>query len=228
MHHRVLVVLDASVSYEDIERELIEVLAPFDENLVMDPYLSISREDLIIRERAKFQNLMETRFVEYMQNQEAFADKYGHFHAGFIGGKLPGLVAGDDDAIWEYVSQEYGSEEIDENGDIISTWNLDGHWDYWVIGGRFNSSVLNADSIGTDTSIIRRGELKSLNDIEGFVGKDGGWIAEHIFIKERSEEKFAFSDEDHEEMREKFSAFVHKELMKVDPQDWLIVVDAHS
>ncbi len=123
---------------QDLAAHLSEVLHRFDENREVDRYISETKEQQIAEQRRRFEqaaeNLRKYRAGEPPYDRPTLND--GHIR--WITTEAPALAKLDDDALWEHIVSEY-SDERDENGAIWSTYNPDSKWDWWTIGGRWES-----------------------------------------------------------------------------------------
>lgn len=130
-HYGVLVALPKGT--KDIESALAKVMEPFDENLEVGPYISETVDDII--------KLKATR-IEHIKEQLAKSKKLTNAR----------------DLLWEKETKErlkeiedMSDEEwyheqtedriLDEKGNVISTYNPDSKWDWYVIGGRWEGCI---------------------------------------------------------------------------------------
>ena len=92
-----------AVFHRDDQR-IEDLLAPYDENLEIDPYSEFTRDEA----------------VRYCR--ENWAEEY-------ITGKS-------DDELWKDIAHDYG-DNVDDSGNIYSTYNDGCKWDWYEIGGRW-------------------------------------------------------------------------------------------
>lgn len=100
---------------EDIEG----LLAPYDENLDVEPYIDKSASDI----QAEFDELKN----EYMANPE----KSNGFRTLTLSLNSPNA---------EWV-KEYSGGELDDDGNVLCTYNSDRKWDWYEIGGRWTGML---------------------------------------------------------------------------------------
>lgn len=68
-----------------------------------------------------------------------------------------------DEELFEHAtSTYYDGEEFNECGDLISTYNPDAMWDWWVVGGRWADKILLKDGTFCDRAYCRDIDFKHL------------------------------------------------------------------
>ena len=112
-HYLVGVVVD---SFEDIERKIAEILAPYDENLRVEPYISRTVEQMISDAKERKERYShEENISDYMKPYlEAITDR------DF------------------YNLEHYEDEDYDIKGNELTTYNPKSKWDWYSIGGRWS------------------------------------------------------------------------------------------
>lgn len=130
--------------------------------------------------------------------------------------------------------------DLDVNGDLWSTYNQDGYWDWWVIGGRWAGSWVlkpgatrglepqssafgfteeSRDPARTDAARKSEIEAESIGVSYAYIGLDGrwnqqgrmGWFA--IAVDEMSDQAWSQTYTDW--------------LLSLPADTWLVKVDAH-
>lgn len=107
-------------------------------------------------------------------------------------------AAGDTERTYEQAALAWWGGEIDDDGNVISTVNPDGVWDWWVVGGRFarewmlkptavRALTSEASSFGYTEEILdarrtdaaRKGEIdpESITASYAYLDLDGKWHA---------------------------------------------------
>ena len=114
---------------EDIEGKL----APYDEGLEVTPYISLKREELE-RERKEM--------IEEAKNPpEGTSIDYSVYKEGM--------------SLVEFV-RLYHEQELDKEGDMLTTYNPDSKWDWYEIGGRWKGMLLGKKGIKTDQARLNQ------------------------------------------------------------------------
>lgn len=124
---------------------LSRVLARYDENREVQPYISKTKEQQIADERQRHadaaENLRKYRSGEPPYDRPILNPR----HLEWIWTEAPALAKLNDEELWDHLLK-LGYEERDKNGAIWSTYNPDSKWDWWVIGGRWEDTYRNRQS----------------------------------------------------------------------------------
>lgn len=134
-HFSVLVISDD----EDIEG----ILAPYDENITVEPYIRATKQELIEKQRKKIQDYYTDVYSEFIQNPELYKEKYkdNPEHLEYIEFKFPKELEYTDEELYIEATKFMETEELTEDGDYISTYNPKSKWDWYMIGGRWGGSL---------------------------------------------------------------------------------------
>lgn len=115
-HYLVGVIID-DVTNIDVEKAISEVLAPYDENMRVEPYIYKTKAELIANGKARKERYSkEDNIADYMQEY---------------------LDATTDEELYQLEIEDLEENEIDADGNELSTYNPKSKWDWWQIGGRF-------------------------------------------------------------------------------------------
>lgn len=109
--------------FTDGKKSVEELLAPYDENIEVTPYVELTRQQMIEKalERKK----------DYEQR-----DRSGKEITDWM---KEYINANTDEELYQC---EFDSDcSYDENGNQLSTYNPDSKWDYWIVGGRCNGKL---------------------------------------------------------------------------------------
>lgn len=98
--------------------EVTNILAPYNENMEVEPYIYKTKAELIARGKA---------------NKE----KYSH-NEDIADWMKPYLEATTDEELYKLEIEGCAENEIDENGNLVSTYNPNSKWDWYAIGGRWD------------------------------------------------------------------------------------------
>ena len=105
----------------DIESSIEKILAPYDENLEVEPYIYKTKAELI--QQAKDYKICVQRRTE---ETDHITTEYEQSY----------LNAQTDEELYNLWREDYNM--YNENGDELSTYNPKSKWDWWVIGGRWS------------------------------------------------------------------------------------------
>lgn len=145
-----------------------EMLAPFSENMEVEPYVDETKEAII--------NSAKERKERVLQRKEKGEelDKYD----------IEYLNANTDEEL--YKLQIYEDESYDKNGNHLTTYNPNSKWDWYEIGGRWNKILLVKEEVkDIEEGTPSWGNLDSINKKapEGFKWVTGAKIKDIEFEK---------------------------------------------
>lgn len=119
-HYCVGVIIDG---IDNVEADVEKILAPYDENILVEPYICKTKAELI--QQAKNYKLHIQQEIE--KNTYHTITEYEQSY----------LNARTDEDF--YNLERYDDDTMyNENGDELSTYNPKSKWDWWVIGGRWS------------------------------------------------------------------------------------------
>lgn len=145
-----------------------EMLAPYSENMEVEPYVDETKEAII--------NSAKKRKERVLQRKEKGEelDKYD----------IEYLNANTDEEL--YKLQIYEDESYDKNGNHLTTYNPNSKWDWYKIGGRWNKILLVKEEVkDIEEGTPSWGNLDSINKKapEGFKWVTGAKIKDIEFEK---------------------------------------------
>lgn len=141
-HFTVTVAIPGSVDPAKLEAALEDIMAPFDEGLEVDRYVSATKAELIENAKASYMTVWAGPggYIErYAKDPAAYRAEFRSEHVKHI----EGLIAEDrlntwSDERWYQDAIEYESaENIGPNGETYSEYNPKSEWDWYVVGGRW-------------------------------------------------------------------------------------------
>ena len=153
-----------------IGENIDEKLAPYSEELSVKPYIDIKREEVEKRHTEIRKESLMSSFKQF----QAYLDGYR--------GKARGTPAylrkyANEMSLSEFASEYYG-QEIDENGNLLSTYNPDSKWDWYQIGGRWAGLLRVKDDTngnrGNPSLLMDEFEYKS-NEVDSAQFGDIDW-----------------------------------------------------
>ena len=121
--------------------DLDDVMAPYDENREEEAYIVETKQQVIDRTREEANEKLKT-YADYYKDPEAY--KAANPNSSKLVQtleecKYEDIVKMTDEEIYNKVVKAlYDESEFDKDGNIISTYNPDSHWDWWVVGGRWS------------------------------------------------------------------------------------------
>lgn len=240
-HFTVVVALsEEAVAGFGFNDALEAVLAPYNENTEVERYVKYTKEQAIAKER---EELIEYRdsglYAEYLKDPEAYAEGVRNpNHMEYLRTGFPEKLThlDDDDWLYKQAIRWVEEDELDEDGNITSTYNPKSKWDWWTIGGRwsgfFNATSLGMqkdeffggeyeefDADGVDTILACNLKVNSLRTPYAFVDLDGNW--------EEKGEMGWFGMSYGEMPQGDWDATYRRFVESLDPGTVLVLVDAH-
>ena len=127
---------------EDVE----ELLAPYDENMEMSPYVAYTRAQAIAESKRRIEDYKNGTYAEYLKDPDAYKERYGcseeDAHIKYLKNEFPKHLEWTDDEHYEDMAQWYKENDmIDDDGNLLSTYNPNSKWDWWSVGGRWQGCL---------------------------------------------------------------------------------------
>lgn len=156
-HYVCIAVIDPG---RDPEQETDDLLAPFDENLAVDPYVEETREDYIAFCRK------EDRRIANDPSDRSEAHK----------ARMRLLLS--DDAFLK-THAELDGLDLNDNGDVVTTYNPNSKWDWYCTGGRFQKvyEPLQGSKAGHIADLMEQRRL-----VHDRVGGTPTWCNPHAVV----------------------------------------------
>ena len=247
-HSTVLVVLkNSAVKETDIDTALAEALAPFYEYKETPSYIRNTKAQLIAKQRKYYEQVRdEGAYAAYLKDPATYAadciKRGGQAHLDYISTEFPDEVLPrlDDEAfLYEMAVAGYDEDDLDSEGNELSTYNPLAKWDYYVVGGRWAGSVMNwTDTIEHPAEVITPKwtqkawtekvggpdwiQKKDLNQFSGtfaFLDTEGRW-------SERGKMGWWGMVAD-EAPADEWDQRLKQLVEDVEDEDWLVAVDVH-
>ena len=117
--------------------DIDDLLAPYDERIVVEPYVRYTKEQLIKKEREFFQFVYDTSYTLWRANTQKYeASARNPEHIKFLE-TLPDLLKQTDEQFYQNAIEDYGADSIDPDGGVLSQYNPKSKWDWYITGGRW-------------------------------------------------------------------------------------------
>jgi len=127
---------------KDFDQDIDAMLAPYDESITEAPYVSQTKDDLIKRERDRMQLSFENRYAEWTKDKAGYEAKCRNpEHIDYLR-QLPELMKRSDEELYAEAIKYYDEEDITADGGVLSTYNRNSKWDWYVVGGRWHGMLL--------------------------------------------------------------------------------------
>lgn len=139
------------------ENNLDNVLAPFDENLAVDEYIYMTAEEALLWAEQRAANLKERCSENPNSYAEETLQKYNNFES--------------EEDLKSYIKDYW--ETLDDEGNVLSTYNPNSEWDWWVIGGRWSNDLLHQGEFLENQAALK--ECEVVDTPFCFIDLDGNW-----------------------------------------------------
>ncbi|MDR1704577.1 MAG: hypothetical protein LBS19_07815 [Clostridiales bacterium] len=126
----------------DEDQPIEMLLEPYDENITVTPYVQITKEQMIHREREILREKYSTVYREWKKNPKQFELKHSD-RPDFVSSikSIPKRIQSTDEELYQELIQ--GMEDrLDENGDLLTTYNPNSKWDWYSVGGRWKGMLI--------------------------------------------------------------------------------------
>lgn len=140
-------------------QDLESLLAPYSEEKQVEPYIAKTKAQLIAEEAEEIGKRRRSRAAALRLPREEYLaiaerdDLYRNYD--LMRGKLPygygSIDLTDEAALFKRVKRIYKGA-LNEDGDLVSTYNPDSKWDWYEIGGRWPSQLRLKDGTAADSA----------------------------------------------------------------------------
>lgn len=153
--------------FHDADTSVGDLLAPYDENIKLKtPVIEYTREQLVGKVRKDIENTRKS-YEEYLADPKGFEEKHSFNgrYIDYLKNKFPKKLNWTDEECYESEAGYYREDGlVDEDGNIITTYNPDSKWDWYEIGGRWSGTIgsrnemkvsdVNVDEISTPYAFV--------------------------------------------------------------------------
>lgn len=119
-------------------------LDKFDDNLVMPMHLYKTKEQLIADKRKEIEEYKRDYYDVFLADPELYRSKYLKVHVDYVEKEFPKQLSLTDEQLYKDATKRYRESvcfgkdiELREDGSVWATYNDEGKWDWYVMGGRF-------------------------------------------------------------------------------------------
>lgn len=128
----------AVVTKEGRPWEVEELLNPYDENLEVEPWLYMTKAE-VIEDAKKINELTIKNQGEVLAREDLTDEQKETANRYYKQALRKKKLFTDEDFYDDYI--ESNDYETDENGDVYVEWNDNSKWDWWVEGGRWSNML---------------------------------------------------------------------------------------
>jgi hypothetical protein len=216
MTHYTVMVQIPKDEIETWEEYVNEVLAPYDENIVVAPYIKwspdIARKDLA------------ERIADLRKKVES--NDFKLYNIDYCKKELARLEKQTSDEYFKEDIKFYEKDKIDKDGNGLSIYNPNSKWDWYETGGRWEGGLKSKTGENVNKLRVRDLDLKRYTKKDPFstfavITKNGVW-------HEPARMGWWAVTHDETEPEDVWeSKFVKRFVKPLDPEDWIVLVDCH-
>ena len=202
--------------FHDKNTTVSELLAPYDENIELAPYVLYTKEQAIAKVRSDIEKYRDSTYKEYLADHVKYKEKWGHNknHIDYLENEFQKKLNWTDEECYEEIAKWKREDGmVTEDGSILSTRNPNGKWDWYEIGGRWSGSIPG------DWEKLYNIPIEKIDTPYAFVTPDGEWV-------ERGEVG-SFGTSSNEMNDDEWDAKFKEYLKTLDKNIILTVVDCH-
>jgi hypothetical protein len=133
-HFSVGVIVNKKFNANELEDAVTETVDKYSEHLEVSPYIRQYKTDLInelLAEKEEIKNL----FILLDSDEARFDELYPNYNKTYIRNYWENKK---DKSEIELYEERVKNSDLDDEGNVLSTYNPDSKWDYWSIGGRWD------------------------------------------------------------------------------------------
>lgn len=203
-------------------KDVEELLAPYDEDIDVAPYVAFTREEAIADERKSLENYKNSWFYqEYLKDPKAYEEKHkdNPEHLEYLRNFQNMFDTITDEELYQKKKDYYEDDMVTPKGDLLSTYNPNSKWDWYSIGGRWSGTLVNKEGDTVSEANVSDIDWNNTQIPFAYVEPNGVW-------KERGEMGWfacVSNEKDENVWNEEFNNF-----LKSLPDDaYVTVVDCH-
>lgn len=137
------------------QHDVDDMLEPYCENNEVPAYIAETKEEFITNRRRQlsegcYKAFMESPILYKLQHRD------NPEHLDFLEHMVPQLLKMSDEDFYHHEIVSYREEgSVDEEGNIISTYNPNSKWDWYEVGGRWSGSLL------VQVDVLKEGDYRA-------------------------------------------------------------------
>lgn len=167
------------------DTDVESLLAPYDENIEVVPYVKYTREQAIAEVRKEIEDYKNSLYAEFLADPKAYKEKAKKTafneeryksHINYLENEFPKMLEWTDEECYEYKAKWYKDNDmIDDNGNLLSTYNPKSKWDWYSQGGRWGNGLILKNGELTDEDYISEIDWEKSGRPFAFITPDGEW-----------------------------------------------------
>ena len=202
--------------FHDKNTTVDKLLAPYDENIELSPYVLYTKEQAIAKVRSEIEAFRNGIYKEYLEDPVKYKENWGHNknHIDYLENEFPKKLNWTDEECYEDIAKWKREDGmVAEDGSILSTYNPNAKWDWYHVGGRWRGRIPGDEVKMSEVNIDK------IDPPYAFVTTDGEWV-------ERGEMGW-FGISSNEMNEDEWDAKFREYLKTLDKDIILTLVDCH-
>ena len=202
--------------FHDENTTVDKLLAPYDENIELSPYVLYTKEQAIAKVRSEIEDFKNRIYKEYLADPDKYKENWGHNknHIDYIENEFPKKLNWTDEECYEDIAKWRREDGmVAEDGAILSTYNPKSKWDWYQVGGRWRGGIPG------DKVKMSEVDIDTIDTPYAFVTTDGEWV-------ERGQMGW-FGISSNEMNEDEWDAKFREYLKTLDKDIILTLVDCH-
>lgn len=157
-------------------KDVDELLAPYNEDIVCAPYVKYTKQQAIEKVRKDIEDYKNGLYAEYLANPVAYKEKCSNTdHINYLENEFPKKLNWTDDECYEHQKQWFEDDMVDEDGNLLSTYNPNSKWDWYSIGGRWSGGLITKNGDHVDEAYVNEVDWDQTGIPFAFVTPIGMW-----------------------------------------------------
>lgn len=188
------------------KQSIDELLAPYDENIEVAPYVRKTKAQLIQDEKERIREVFDGNYGKWKHEPndpevKSWRPEYIEYLKS-----IPGRMKWPDEQLYQDAIKGYESE-LTEDGDLQSTYNPKSKWDWWVIGGRFSNLLLLKDKSQCDTALTSDIDFEAIQEYYASELRPYEEAMTKSFMKERYMRERFRNEEEYIKLQSTFTTY---------------------
>lgn len=154
-----------------------ELLAPYDECLPCAPYIKYTREQAIAEQRREIEEYRKNIYAKYLSDPIKYEEEHdSKEHIDYLKNEFPKHLTWTDDECYEEMKIWFDDDMVDEDGNLLSTYNPNAKWDWYCVGGRWDGSLVTKEGKKTNEDYVKEIDFDKTPLPFAYVSPVGRWF----------------------------------------------------
>ena len=157
------------------EDDVETLLAPYDEELVVAPYIKYTKEQAIAKHREEIEEYKNSPIYQnYLADPETYKKNCrNEAHIRYL--EEFSRKSWTDEECYEETKKWFDADAIDEQGNLWSKYPPNAKWDWYTEGGRWNNCLVTKEGKNTNEDYVSEIDWDKTGTPFAFVDSYGRW-----------------------------------------------------